>query len=54
METTIIPTPTPSHERLDKIFAADNPMHIVLSPSQNLEIDGSTLKKPCGKLSPIR
>ena len=36
METTIIPTPTPSHDRLDKIFPADNPMHIVLSPSKNL------------------
>ena len=36
METTIIPTPTPSLDRLDKVFAADNPMHIVLSPSQNL------------------
>ena len=36
METTIIPTPTPSLDRLDKVFAADNPMHIVLSPSRNL------------------
>ncbi len=36
METTIIPTPTPSLDRIDKVFAADNPMHIVLSPSQNL------------------
>ena len=36
METTIIPTPTPSLERLDKVFAVDNPMHIALSASQNL------------------
>ena len=36
METTIIPTPTPSLERLDKVFEPDNPMHIVLSPSTNL------------------
>ena len=36
METTIIPTPTPSLLRLDKVFEPDNPMHIVLSPSPNL------------------
>ncbi|MAU39765.1 MAG: hypothetical protein CL501_02750 [Actinobacteria bacterium] len=36
METTIIPTPTPSTNRLDKVFSADNPMHAVLSASKNL------------------
>ena len=36
METTVIPTPTPSLDRLEKVFAADNPMRTVLSPSQNL------------------
>ncbi len=36
METTVIPTPTPSLEHLDKVFEPDNPMHAILSPSPNL------------------
>ena len=48
METTIIPTPTPSLLRLDKVFEPDNPMHIVLSPPQIFAIDGSILKTLSG------
>ena len=36
METTVIPTPTPSLKSLDKVFEPDNPMHVILSPSPNL------------------
>tara|TARA_B100000902_G_C27322035_1_gene925376 strand:- start:1393 stop:1908 length:516 start_codon:yes stop_codon:yes gene_type:complete len=36
METTIIPTPTPSNDPLDKVFGVDNPMQMVLSPTQHL------------------